>query len=120
LRASMIDESTKDYVTTARAKGLAESIILRRHVLRNSLLPVVTLLGLYIGEMFAGAVVTETVFGWPGIGRLMFDSISRRDYPVIMGGFLLSATGVILGNLLADVIYGALDPRIRLGAMGAG
>lgn len=116
LRASMIDELAKEYVTTARAKGLREAVVLTRHVLRNSLLPVVTVLGLYSGEMLAGAVVTETIFGWPGIGRLMFESIARRDYPVIMGGFLLSSAGVVLGNLLADLLYGVLDPRIRLGA----
>jgi ABC-type dipeptide/oligopeptide/nickel transport system permease component len=113
-RASMIDVLPRDFVTTARAKGLRESKVVWSHAFRNGLLPVTTILGLEVGAILAGTVVTETVFGWPGIGRLIFESIVRRDYPVIMGGFLFAAVGVIVANLITDVAYGGLDPRIRL------
>jgi peptide/nickel transport system permease protein len=114
-RASMIDVIWRDYVVTARAKGLAERTVVWSHVFANALLPIVTVIGLEMGQILAGTIVTETVFSWPGMGRLMFDSISRRDYPVIMGGFLLAALGVVAANLLTDILYAALDPRIRVG-----
>lgn len=114
-RASMTDILSRDFVTTARAKGLAERAVVWRHALRNSMLPIVTVIGLEFGQIFAGQIVTETVFSWPGIGRLMFESIGRRDYPVIMGGFLLAAVGVLVANLITDLTYARLDPRIRIG-----
>jgi peptide/nickel transport system permease protein len=114
-RASMTDVLSRDFVVTARAKGLRERTVVWRHALRNSMLPIVTVLGLEFGQIFAGQIVTETVFSWPGIGRLMFESISRRDYPVIMGGFLLAAVGVLIANLITDIAYARLDPRIRIG-----
>lgn len=114
-RASMTDVLSRDFVTTARAKGLAERAVVWRHALRNSMLPIVTVIGLEFGQIFAGQIVTETVFSWPGIGRLMFESIGRRDYPIIMGGFLLAAVGVLIANLITDLTYARLDPRIRVG-----
>jgi ABC-type dipeptide/oligopeptide/nickel transport system permease component len=114
-RASMTDVLSRDFVATARAKGLAERAVVWGHALRNSMLPIVTVIGLEFGQIFAGQIVTETVFSWPGIGRLMFESIGRRDYPVIMGGFLLAAVGVLVANLITDLTYARLDPRIRIG-----
>ncbi|RNF36327.1 ABC transporter permease [Paracoccus methylarcula] len=113
-RASMLEVSRLDFVKTARAKGLRHGVIQRRHVLRNALLPVITLAGLQAGQVFGGAVLTETVFAWPGIGRLMFEAINQRDYNVILGVFFVSAAMVLLFNLITDVIYVFVDPRIRL------
>jgi peptide/nickel transport system permease protein len=113
-RASMLEVSRLDFVKTARAKGLRNSLIQRRHVLRNALLPVITLAGLQAGQIVGGAVLTETVFAWPGIGRLMFEAISQRDYNVILGVFFVSAAMVLLFNLITDILYGVVDPRIRL------
>jgi peptide/nickel transport system permease protein len=113
-RASMLEVSRLDFVKTARAKGLRNSLIQRRHVLRNALLPVITLAGLQAGQIVGGAVLTETVFAWPGIGRLMFEAISQRDYNVILGVFFISAAMVLLFNLITDILYGIVDPRIRL------
>lgn len=113
-RASMLEVSRLDFVKTARAKGLRNSVIQRRHVLRNALLPVITLAGLQAGQIVGGAVLTETVFAWPGIGRLMFEAISQRDYNVILGVFFISAAMVLLFNLITDILYGIVDPRIRL------
>jgi len=113
-RASMLEVSRLDFVKTARAKGLRNSLIQRRHVLRNALLPVITLAGLQAGQIVGGAVLTETVFAWPGIGRLMFEAISQRDYNVILGVFFISAAMVLLFNLITDILYGFVDPRIRL------
>ncbi|MFP7671837.1 ABC transporter permease [Marivita sp. S0852] len=113
-RASMLEVSRLDFVKTARAKGLRNSVIQRRHVLRNALLPVITLAGLQAGQIVGGAVLTETVFAWPGIGRLMFEAISQRDYNVILGVFFVSAAMVLLFNLITDILYGIVDPRIRL------
>ena len=113
-RASMLEVSRLDFVKTARAKGLGRGVIQRRHVLRNALLPVITLAGLQAGQVFGGAVLTETVFAWPGIGRLMFEAINQRDYNVILGVFFVSAAMVLLFNLITDVIYVFVDPRIRL------
>ncbi len=111
-RASMLEVSQMDFVKTARAKGLSEHIIRRRHILRNALLPVVTLAGLQAGQLIGGAVLTETVFAWPGIGRLMFESLEARDYNTILGVFLVSAAMVILFNILTDIVYRLVDPRI--------
>ena len=113
-RASMLEVSRLDFVKTARAKGLPRGVIQRRHVLRNALLPVITLAGLQAGQLFGGAILTETVFAWPGIGRLMFEAIGQRDYNVILGVFFVSAAMVLLFNLLTDLLYVVVDPRIRL------
>lgn len=112
-RASMIEVLGQDYVKVARAKGLAEHTVLIRHALRNALLPVVTVIGLEIRALIAGAVLTETVFAWPGLGRLTFDAIGTRDYPLLMGMFIFICVLVIIGNLITDLLYAVLDPRIR-------
>ena len=112
-RASMLEVSRLDFVKTARAKGLPEALVQRRHVLRNALLPIVTLAGLQAGQLVGGAILTETVFAWPGIGRLMFDALSSRDYNLLLGVFLVSAAMVLLFNLVTDVLYRVVDPRIR-------
>ncbi len=111
-RASMLEVAQQDFVKTARAKGLAPAVIRRRHILRNALLPVVTLAGLQAGQLVGGAVLTETVFAWPGIGRLMFESLAARDYNTILGVFLVSAAMVIVFNILTDIVYRLIDPRI--------
>lgn len=111
----MIEVMSADYIRTARAKGLSEKVVTYKHALRNALLPLVTLTGLNFGFLLAGAVLTETVFAWPGLGRLMYDSIYTRDYPVLMGMFILISVGVILANLVTDLLYSVLDPRIRIG-----
>jgi peptide/nickel transport system permease protein len=113
VRSSLLEVLGQDYVRTARAKGLTERIVVRRHALRNALIPVVTLAGLQIPALLAGAVITEQVFQWPGMGRLTIEAINQRDYPVLMGITLITAILVALGNLLADVTYSAIDPRIR-------
>jgi peptide/nickel transport system permease protein len=111
-RASMLEVSGMDFVKTARAKGLAPARVQRRHILRNALLPVVTLAGLQAGQLVGGAVLTETVFAWPGIGRLMFDALAQRDYNLLLGILLVSAAMVILFNIITDIIYTVIDPRI--------
>jgi peptide/nickel transport system permease protein len=116
MRASMLEIAGADYVKTARAKGLSEPVILRRHVARNALLPVVTLAGLQAGQLVGGAVLTETVFAWPGIGRLMFEALAQRDYALLLGVFFVSSAMVVLLNLLTDIVYRAVDPRIEVGA----
>ncbi len=113
-RASMLETAGQDFVKTARAKGLSQGPILRRHILRNAILPVVTLAGLQAGQIVGGAVLTETVFAWPGIGRLMFDALLQRDYNLLLGVFLISSALVLLFNLLTDLIYLVVDPRISL------
>ncbi|MGH2403865.1 MAG: ABC transporter permease [bacterium] len=113
VRSSMLEVLGQDYVRTARAKGLAELLVLRRHALRNALIPVVTLAGLQIPALLAGAVITEQVFEWPGMGRLTIEAINQRDYPVLMGITLIAAVLVAAGNLLADIAYSIVDPRIR-------
>jgi len=112
-RASMLEVLKEDFVVTAWSKGLDENAVLYRHALRNALLPVVTIIGLNLGHMLAGAVLTETVFGWPGMGRLMYDAISSRDYPVLVGNFIIVSIAVVTANLITDLVYGFLDPRIR-------
>ena len=113
VRSSMLEVLGQEYVRTARAKGLAEVIVLRRHALRNALIPVVTLAGLQIPALLAGAVITEQIFEWPGMGRLTIEAINQRDYPVLMGITLIAAVLVAAGNLLADIAYSVVDPRIR-------
>jgi len=112
-RSSMLEVLGQDYVRTARAKGLREFFVIYRHALKNAFIPVVTVIGLQFGTLLGGAVLTESVFGWPGIGLLMVDSIFARDYPVVQGVVLVFATLFILLNLLVDIFYAYLDPRIH-------
>ncbi len=114
MRASMLEVINQDYIRTARAKGLAARTVLVHHALRNALLPMITLAGLQVPTLLGGALVTETVFTWPGMGRLFLDSIGYRDYPMVMGLLLFSAILVLIGNLLADLLYVVADPRISL------
>jgi peptide/nickel transport system permease protein len=114
VRASMLETLNQDYVRTARAKGLAPRVVTYRHVLRNALMPVVTIIGLTLPVIVTGAAITESVFGWPGMGRLAVDAAFTRDYPVVMGVTVLVAAAVILINLLTDLVYMAIDPRVRL------
>jgi peptide/nickel transport system permease protein len=114
VRTAMMEELSSDYVRTARAKGLPESAVLFRHAFRNALIPIVTILGLQFGTLLAGAIVTETIFAWPGVGRLTVQAIQSRDYPLLQGCILLIAFSYILVNLLTDLIYALADPRIRL------
>ncbi len=113
-RASMLEVSQLDFVKTARAKGLKSGIIQRRHIFRNAMLPVVTLAGLQAGQLVGGAVLTETVFAWPGIGRLMFEALAQRDYNLLLGVFFVSAAMVLVFNLITDILYRFVDPRIRV------
>lgn len=115
MRSSMLEVVNQDYIRTARAKGVPERQILLRHALRNALLPMITITGLHVPTLLSGALVTETVFTWPGMGRLFLDSISYRDYPVVMGILMFTAVLVLLGSLLADLLYGVADPRISRG-----
>ena len=112
-RASMLEVMGMDFIKTARANGVPAGQVIRKHVLRNALLPVVTFAGIQLGQMAGGAVLTETVFAWPGIGRLMFDALLQRDYQLLLGVFLVTATMVVLFNLLTDLIYRFIDPRIE-------
>lgn len=112
-RASMLDALHQDYIRTARAKGVAGWGVIIGHGLRNALLPVITVIGLQVGTLLTGAILTETIFSWPGVGRYMYDSILFRDYPVILGGILLFSLVFVLVNLCVDVLYAFLDPRIR-------
>ena len=113
LRASMLETINQDYMRTARSKGLDERSVVLRHALKNAAIPLVTVVALDIPELFAGALVTEQIFGWPGMGRLFWDAATRLDYPILMGILAVSSTLIVLANLLADVVYGYLDPRIR-------
>jgi ABC-type dipeptide/oligopeptide/nickel transport system permease component len=112
-RSAMLEVLGQDYVRTARAKGLAERVVVSWHALRNALIPVVTVLGLQLGTLLSGAVLTETVFAWPGIGRLLVEAVLARDYPIIQGATLLIAATFVVLNVAVDVLYGLLDPRIR-------
>ncbi|KAB2916375.1 MAG: ABC transporter permease [Hyphomicrobiaceae bacterium] len=112
-RASMLDVLGSDYVRTARAKGLSERTVLFKHAFRNAVLPVVTIVGLQFGNMLAGAIVVETVFNWPGLGRLAFDSVLRRDYPTLLGLLFFSSLLVIVANQITDLCYRLIDPRIK-------
>lgn len=112
-RSSMLEVLGEDYIRTARAKGISRMRVIVVHALRNALLPVVTVIGLQVGTMLAGAILTETIFSWPGLGRWLMDALQRRDYPVVQGGVFLVACMIILVNLLVDVLYGVVNPRIR-------
>lgn len=114
-RSSMLEVLEEDYVRTARAKGLSTRRVIGVHALRNALIPVVTVIGLQAGTLLAGAVLTETIFSWPGVGKWLIESIGRRDYPALQGGIMLIATIVILFNLMIDFVYGLINPRIRHG-----
>jgi ABC-type dipeptide/oligopeptide/nickel transport system permease component len=115
IRSSLLEILGEDFVRTARAKGLAEGQVLWRHAMRNAWLPVLTLIGMQLGALLGGAVVTEVVFDWPGIGSLMIDAIQRRDYPVVQGCVLFVSLAYVLVNTLTDMLYGVVDPRIRQG-----
>ncbi|HLQ84780.1 MAG TPA: ABC transporter permease subunit [Salinisphaeraceae bacterium] len=114
-RSAMLEVLGEDYVRTARAKGLSSRRVIGLHALRNALIPVVTVVGLQVGLLFAGAILTETIFSWPGVGKWLVDAVYRRDYPSVQGGVLLIATMVMLVNLSVDLLYGLIDPRIRYG-----
>lgn len=113
MRRSLLEEMGKEYVRTARAKGLPGRRVLLHHALRNSLLPTVTVIGGRLGFLFSGAVLVEVVFAWPGLGRLLLSAVQTRDYPILLGMFMLVAFGVVVANLVTDLVYGWLDPRIR-------
>ena len=112
-RAAMLDVLGADFIRTARAKGLADRVVLYKHALRNALLPVVTVLGLQFGNVMAGAILVETVFNWPGLGRLAFESVLRRDYPTILGVLLFASIVVVVMNQVTDMVYRLIDPRIN-------
>jgi len=114
MRSSMLEVIGQDYVRTARAKGMPERVVVLHHALRNALLPMIAIAGLQLPTLLGGALVTETVFTWPGMGRLFLDSIGYRDYPVLMGVLMVTALLVLIGNLGADLLYAVYDPRIRL------
>jgi peptide/nickel transport system permease protein len=113
MRGSLLEVINQDYIRTARAKGLSEFLVIGKHALRNALIPIITLLGLSLPFLLGGAVIVETVFAWPGMGKLTVDAIFARDYPLIIGCTLVSGVMVIVGNLLADILYAVVDPRIR-------
>jgi peptide/nickel transport system permease protein len=115
VRSSLLEVLGEDFVRTARAKGLPERSVIWRHAMRNAWLPVITLLGLQLGALLGGAVITETVFSWPGIGSLLVESIQKRDYPVVQGCVLLISLAYVVVNTITDLVYVAIDPRIRLG-----
>lgn len=112
-RSAMLEVLQEDYVRTARAKGLAPNRVILVHALRNAMIPVITVIGLQTGVLLAGAILTETIFAWPGVGKWILESIHRRDYPVVQGGILLIASLIIMVNLIVDVLYGVVNPRIR-------
>lgn len=114
VRGSMLEELSSDYVRTARAKGLSTFAVLFRHAFRNALIPIITILGLQFGTLLAGTIVTETIFSWPGIGRLTVQAISARDYPLLQGCILVIAVSYVAVNLLTDLLYAVIDPRVRL------
>ncbi len=111
-RTGLLEVQRMNFILAARAKGVPERILLRRHGLRNALLPVITVAGIQFGVMVAGVVLTETVFAWPGIGRLLYDAVAFRDYPLIMGTFVIVSFSVVIANLIADILYAFVDPRI--------
>ena len=112
VRSAMLETLGEDYVLTARAKGLSQRAIVIKHALRNALLPVTTLIALSLGYIVAGAILVETVFSWPGIGRAVYDAVLQRDYPMLQGAFLVLTVSVVFFNFLADILYFSLDPRI--------
>jgi peptide/nickel transport system permease protein len=113
MRGSMLEVIHQDFIRTARAKGLSERTVVFKHALRNALIPIITLLGLYLPFLFSGAVLVETIFGWPGMGRAIVDAILQRDYPMVMATSFVIAAMVVAGNLISDVLYAVVDPRIR-------
>ena len=114
MRSGMLEQIHQDYVRTARAKGLSETVVIFKHAMRNALIPVVTLLGLYLPFLVGGAVLIETIFAWPGMGRLIIGAIFQRDYPVVLASAFVLSIMVILGNLIADILYSVVDPRVRV------
>ena len=114
MRSGMLEQIRQDYVRTARAKGLDERVVVFKHAMRNALIPVITLLGLYLPFLISGAVLIETIFAWPGMGRTIVTAIFQRDYPVVLAGAFVIAILVILGNLMADILYSVVDPRVRV------
>jgi len=112
-RSAMLEVLSEDYIRTARAKGLSPGRVNGLHALRNAMIPVITVIGLSVGTLLAGAILTETIFSWPGIGKWMVDSIFRRDYPVVQGGLLMIAVIVMIVNLTVDLLYGLINPKIR-------
>jgi peptide/nickel transport system permease protein len=114
MRSGMLEQIRQDYVRTARAKGLSEKVVVFKHAMRNALIPVITLLGLYLPFLVGGSVLIETIFAWPGMGRLIIQAIFQRDYPVVLAIAFVSSIMVILGNLLADILYSVVDPRVRV------
>lgn len=114
MRSGMLEQVRQDYVRTARAKGLSERVVVFKHAMRNALIPVITLLGLYLPFLVGGAVLIETIFAWPGMGRLIISSIFQRDYPVVLAVAFVSSVMVILGSLLADILYSVVDPRVTV------
>jgi len=115
-RSGMLEVLSQDYIRTARAKGLAEFVVTARHAVRNALVPIVTVVGLQAGGLLGGAVMTEAVFAWPGVGTLVLESILKRDYPVVLAALIMVAAAFVLINLLVDLLYGYLDPRVTAGA----
>jgi peptide/nickel transport system permease protein len=113
MRSSLVEVLSEEYITTARAKGLSEQQVLRRHALPNAWLPTVSLVALSLGYVLGGAIGVETVFSWPGLGRLTIDAVDQKDFPVLQGLFLLIAVSVVVANLIAEILYGVLDPRVR-------
>ncbi len=114
MRSSLLEVLTEDYITTARAKGLPERMVLYKHAFRNAVLPIVTAAALSFGYVVGGATLTETVFSWSGVGRLIYEAVMQRDYPVLQGVFFILAISVVLANFIADILYAVLDPRVRL------
>jgi peptide/nickel transport system permease protein len=113
MRGSMLEVINQDYIRTARAKGLSERVVVFKHALRNAMIPIITLLGLYLPILLSGSVLVETIFAWPGMGRVIVEAIFQRDYPLVMATSFIAAALVVVGNLLADVLYAVVDPRIR-------
>ena len=118
-RSSILEVIREQYIVTARAKGLAERVVLFKHALKNALIPVITIIGLQFGALLSGSIITETIFSWPGIGRLLIQAINQRDYPVVQGTVLFISLCYVLVNLLTDLLYGVADPRIRIGGKSA-
>jgi peptide/nickel transport system permease protein len=112
-RASLLEVLNADFILASRARGAPERVVLFAHALRNAAAPIITVIGYNVGFIFAGSALIETVFGWPGIGRLLFDSITARDYPVLLGVLLLVSATVVVANLVTDVLYAGIDPRVR-------
>jgi len=112
----MLEVLSKDYIRTARAKGASERVVVLRHALKNAAIPLITLFGLDFGSLLGGSIITETIFGWPGVGLLSINAITTRDFPIVQTVVFYVAVGFVVINLLVDLLYAALDPRIRLGA----